>query len=502
MHELLNWLSTRCDAELTRRLLAIIMVFGMIARPALAQAPVAPQPTIAPVVAAHASSPSPELLLACATVEELLRQVVAEPDESKQDALLKRADALLRPHLSDPLLDDLAAWRWGGIIAVARQDLELAAHAFEAISRIDSNYTQSPELLKLMGRLNAMDIQERVQKIREDRASRHFTLIGPDQPESTRLFHLGYISDGGHGALKDWDRASMCYRRSAELGDPSAMLNLGLHFSNVATEEGRADGLQWWRKAAFTRRPAVAEWFIDRATRFGKYNAQYMYMAGFVLVYGLGMQENSVEGVAWLMKAAEKDQVEAMHELGLVFSKGRGTAKDDSKAAEWYAKAAEKGSAFSMYCLAKCYDSGSGVAQDKAKAIEWYSKAAEKGHGEANFIVAKAYLHGVGIDKNPQRAFECYSRAAELGSLLALTDLGHCHLQGLGTEKDAKKAFECFDKASSLGNPDAMYFLAMMLEKGNSIAKDENKALEWLTKSAKSGGKLAQDELKRRGVTW
>lgn len=155
-------------------------------------------------------------------------------------------------------------------------------------------------------------------------------------------------------------------------------------------------------------------------------NALAMYAVGLVYFWGdiqelpkyalSSRSENSLEGVKWFDKAAEKGFIPAFENAYISRRKGTNEVPIDIPAAvgvvervegcceipsdlyvnigndydkigrkdkmiEWYNKGVESGDATSMYNLAYSYENGDGVAQDYAMAVAWYQKAKEAGFG-------------------------------------------------------------------------------------------------------------------------
>lgn len=155
-------------------------------------------------------------------------------------------------------------------------------------------------------------------------------------------------------------------------------------------------------------------------------NALAMYAVGLVYFWGdilelpkyaiSSRRENSVEGVKWFDKAAEKGFIPAFENSYISRRKGTNEVPIDIPAAieivervagcceipwdldasigndykkigrldkmlEWYNKGAEAGDAASMFNLGITYENGSGVPQDYKMAVAWYQKAKEAGFG-------------------------------------------------------------------------------------------------------------------------
>ena len=108
-----------------------------------------------------------------------------------------------------------------------------------------------------------------------------------------------------------------------------------------------------------------------------------MYNLGVCYEYGKGgLTKDEAKAVEWYKKAAEAGEVKAMCNLGDAYRWGQGgLTKDTSKAVEWYQKAAEAGNAGAMSVLYKGYYYGEmkGLTKDKVKAEEWRKRLGELG---------------------------------------------------------------------------------------------------------------------------
>jgi hypothetical protein len=105
--------------------------------------------------------------------------------------------------------------------------------------------------------------------------------------------------------------------------------------------------------------------------------------------------------VAWLKKAAARDQVEALALLGAYYGEGmHGVEIDDAAAFRLCKRATEldhEGSELyriSIGHLGECYVEGNGVEQDIAKGVELVRKAADLGEIESMLSMASYHSEG------------------------------------------------------------------------------------------------------------
>lgn len=128
--------------------------------------------------------------------------------------------------------------------------------------------------------------------------------------------------------------------------------------------------------------------------------------------------------VAWLKKAAARDQVEALALLGAYYSEGmHGVEIDDAAAAFRLCKRAteldHEGSELyriSIGHLGECYVEGNGVEQDIAKGVELVRKAADLGEIESMLSMASYHSEGThGVEKDTTKARYLAVRALQSG---------------------------------------------------------------------------------------
>jgi serine/threonine protein kinase len=133
------------------------------------------------------------------------------------------------------------------------------------------------------------------------------------------------------GLAKRHDRqleaAASLFSQAAELGDTSAMLELGESYSSgegVPQDENKA--LSWFRRAADAGNPSA--------------------MVSLGGMYSLGIDggdPNDQEAARWFQKAADHDNSAALYDLGTMYEAGRGVAKNMEKAKDLFERSASLG---------------------------------------------------------------------------------------------------------------------------------------------------------------
>jgi TPR repeat protein len=123
---------------------------------------------------------------------------------------------------------------------------------------------------------------------------------------------------------------------------------------------------------------------------------------------GNGVQQNPVESVKWLRKAAEQDFVKAQYNLGCMYNLGESVSQDHAEAVKWLRKAAEQGYASAQKNLGANYGNGQGVPQSDVEAFVWSSIAAASGDEGAinNRDLAASRLSAEELEMAQKRATE------------------------------------------------------------------------------------------------
>jgi len=151
-------------------------------------------------------------------------------------------------------------------------------------------------------------------------------------------------------------------------------------------------------------------------------------MLGNCYLLGIGVKQNTEEGIHWIRTGAELGDPNAQWTIGLYLKLGAsGFTSNPAEAFYWLKKAAEAGHINAQYKVGLCYERGEGVAPDDKEAFFWYKKAAEQGYLYAQYKVAFFYEEGRGTDQNVNEAITWYKKAADLGdraSKMKLKELG------------------------------------------------------------------------------
>ena len=112
------------------------------------------------------------------------------------------------------------------------------------------------------------------------------------------------------------------------------------------TETGWNDGYAMKTKglrADQAQKYDEAKRYYTRAAELG--NTTAMYDLGVLYANGHGVEQDYVQARAWYQKAADAGNANAMTNLGTLYQLGQGVQQDYAQARAWYQKAADKGNA-------------------------------------------------------------------------------------------------------------------------------------------------------------
>jgi len=168
-----------------------------------------------------------------------------------------------------------------------------------------------------------------------------------------------------YAANRQFPEAAAAYRKAADKGSTSAMVELGVLFANgsgVAKDE--AQGRALFQRAVQAGNPRGA---TNLAALSG----------------GGGTPADSVEARALLQQAAAANAAEAEFELGVMLANGTGGPKDDLGARALFAKAAAQNHAAALEWLGAFEEAGRGGPKDKDAAKADYERAVALGDDNA-----------------------------------------------------------------------------------------------------------------------
>jgi len=190
------------------------------------------------------------------------------------------------------------------------------------------------------------------------------------------LYQLGRA----YAANKQMPEAIAAYRKAADKGNSSAMVELGVMFGTGA---------------GVPKDQAQARKLFERAAEAG--NARGV--TNLAALSG-GAPSDPIKARVLLAKAAETNSAEAQYQLGLMTADGVGGPKDDVAARALFEKAAAQGHAGAMVQMGAFVQSGRGGVQDSNAAKAYYEKAAALGNEDAKAALKRAECPYAIKDKN------------------------------------------------------------------------------------------------------
>lgn len=208
---------------------------------------------------------------------------------------------------------------------------------------------------------------------------------------------------------------------------------------------------------------------------------------GLVYLFGLNGQGDTLKAHDLLLKAAQKDVVEAQCYLSKLYFEGVQEnskvliKKDLKKAFKWTQKASSRGDSLSQFNLGFMYEKGMGVKISHGRACYWYGLAARKELPEAITNLANLYQRG-GDKRKPKLAIQLYKKADKKGFVPATYNLGVMYQKGRGTKKNDRTAYNYFLKAANQGLPQAQFMCGTLTYGGVGVKKNPQVALEWFQK--------------------
>ena len=189
------------------------------------------------------------------------------------------------------------------------------------------------------------------------------------------LYQLGRA----YAANKQWPEAIGAYRKAADKGSTSAMVELGVMYG---TGSGLPKDLEQARK------------LFERAAEAGNPRGVTNLAA-----IGGGTSSDPAKARALLAKAADENSAEAEYQLGLMTADGAGGPKDDVAARALFEKAAAQGHAGALERMGEFARTGRGGPQDATAAKAYYEKAAALGDENAKAALKRVDCPYVVKDK-------------------------------------------------------------------------------------------------------
>lgn len=162
--------------------------------------------------------------------------------------------------------------------------------------------------------------------------------------------------------------------------------------------------------------------------------ASTFYKRGCELFFGsVDGDQGLVDGVKFLVEAAQLMHVDAMAHVGYCYLEGVGVPVNVPLGLQMLDGAARGGSYEAHNSVGHCLQFGVGFTKDLQRAVSFYQYAASAKEASALTNLGFCYLEGCGVERDQQRAFGLFQEAADCMHPVALAHLGLCHQFGLGT---------------------------------------------------------------------
>jgi TPR repeat protein len=190
-----------------------------------------------------------------------------------------------------------------------------------------------------------------------------------------------YSLGRAYAANHEMPEAIVAYRKAADKGSTSAMVELGVMY-------GTGTGVP--------KDEAQARKLFERAAEGGNPRGVTNLAA---LSKSAGAPADPVKARALLEKAVESNSAEAEYQLGLMTADGIGGPKDDVAARALFEKAAAQDHPGALERMGAFAQAGRGGAKDSAAAKAYYEKAAALGNDDAKAALKRAECPYVIKDK-------------------------------------------------------------------------------------------------------
>jgi len=191
------------------------------------------------------------------------------------------------------------------------------------------------------------------------------------------LYQLGRA----YAANRQLAEAMSAWRKAADKGSTSAMVELGVHLATgLGVPKDEAQARKLFERAA------------DAGNPRGVANLAALSNSG-------GAPSDPVKARALLSRAAETNSAEAQYQLGLMIADGLGGPKDDVAARALFEKAAAQDHPGALERMGAFAQSGRGAPQDSSAAKAYYERAAALGNEDAKAALKRAECSWVIKDK-------------------------------------------------------------------------------------------------------
>lgn len=191
-------------------------------------------------------------------------------------------------------------------------------------------------------------------------------LMSAENKNADAAYKIYYLARAGHISQISDDVAFKYLNVAAKLGEPVALMQLGVEYSR-----GKMVELDYKKALKY----------YDKASKAGEPKGYYW--KGIAYLRGEGVDKSPEKAFHYVKLGADGGNAAAQTDLGIFYEEGDGVKKNYAKAIEYYQKAADQGYAKGQRLLGYAYYEDKMVDRDYQKAKYWFLKAAEKGDSYA-----------------------------------------------------------------------------------------------------------------------
>lgn len=342
-------------------------------------------------------------------------------------------------------------------------------------------------------------------------------IMGGKEYNSDALFKLGCLyyygiasPESPHGKM-DFAKATECFEKVAELGGDLAVkakFMLGnMHYFGVIPNEEQSfkRALEYYSEVTETNPELSLEKMVFMmsdgiGTRFNLEEIEKCFkrckgsnsakntMSKFYMNYGMFAEAIEV------LESMDEGHPDAEYKLGQIYLRGvheNPPRPDVYRAEHYFRKAAENNNLDAIHALGLMNFRGQyGFPKNFYKARELYKDAAQKGHRGAQYDYAWMCKYGLGGDRDIKSAIIFFEKSAQRAHVLSAYELSTLYQEP--EYRNYKKAFEWAFVAAEAGMAHAEYILGNLYLLGRGCEADESKARIYYNRAKKHGFDVAE----------
>lgn len=337
------------------------------------------------------------------------------------------------------------------------------------------------------------------------------------RPDRYVEYRIGKLYAAGLGTERDYETAAGWFAQSAEQGYPYAQYSLaglcrqgrgverddtkayrlytlaarqGFPYAHFELGKLLRDGVGCARDVKRAREHFRAAFLGFHGLERQSHDDKLQYRIGWMLLQGVGTEQDAAAAREWLQKAARLGNVHAKVQLAkLTLADVTAGPEQLRGAVAFLREAAENGHDGAQYTLGKLYRDGGAIEKDIKEADRWFRLSAEAGNEYAQYALGRLLLE----QGNEEGAGQWLERSSEQGNQFAQYALGMLLLE----RRDTGNALRWLRESAEHGNGFAQYRLGMVYLRGEAVEKQVDRAVDYLTASAKGGNQFAQYTLGR-----